>query len=43
MVHGAGHTLQARLATKEPEAEDLEVGGAAMRALFRAEGIPEST
>ena len=42
MVHGAGHTLQARLATKEPEAEDLEVGGAAMRALFRAEGIPES-
>lgn len=41
VVHGAGHMLQARLATKEPEPEDLEVGGAAMRALFRAEGIPQ--
>lgn len=41
MVHLAGHTLQARLATREPEAEDLEVGRAAMRALFRAEGIPD--
>jgi len=41
IVHLAGHTLQARLATREPEADDLEVGRAAMRALFRAEGIPE--
>ena len=41
LVHAAGHTLQARLATREPEADDLEVGGAAMRELFRAEGIPE--
>ncbi len=39
IVHAAGHTLQARLATREPDPEDLVVGREAMRALFRAEGI----
>jgi hypothetical protein len=38
-VHGAGHALQARVATREPAAEDMEVGREAMSALFRAEGI----
>ncbi|MFN8111185.1 MAG: DUF1385 domain-containing protein [Thermoleophilia bacterium] len=41
VVHGAGHALQAHLATREPGPKDLEVGHAAMRALFAAEGIPE--
>jgi uncharacterized protein YqhQ len=41
LVHGAGHALQAGLATREPPADDLAVGLLAMRALFRAEGIPE--
>lgn len=40
LVHGAGHALQARIATREPAAEDMEVGREAMSALFRAEGIP---
>lgn len=40
LVHLAGHTMQARFATREPEAVDLEVGREAMAALFRAEGIP---
>jgi len=39
VVHGAGHMLQARIATREPAAADLEVGRRAMDALFRAEGI----
>jgi len=39
LIHGAGHALQARIATREPAADDLDVGLRAMRALFRAEGI----
>ena len=39
VVHASGHALQAGLATREPDADDLVVGGAAMRALFAAEGI----
>jgi uncharacterized protein YqhQ len=39
LIHGAGHQLQARLATREPAPADLEVGREAMRALFDVEGI----
>jgi hypothetical protein len=39
VVHAAGHAVQAGIATREPPPEDLAVGGLAMRALFRAEGI----
>lgn len=38
-VHASGHLIQAKLATREPDSDDLQVGGAAMRALFAAEGI----
>jgi uncharacterized protein YqhQ len=37
-VHKAGHTIQARVATREPSGDDLDVGRAAMDALLRAEG-----
>jgi hypothetical protein len=36
-VHGAGRAIQAGFATREPGAEELEVGRAAMDALLRAE------
>ena len=36
-IHRAGHTLQAKFVTKEPNREDLAVGGAAIEALLRRE------
>jgi uncharacterized protein YqhQ len=36
-VHAAGHEIQRILSTKEPTAEQLEVGSAALREILRAE------
>lgn len=40
LVHRAGHTIQARLATIEPTADDLAVGRAAMDEIIRLEDPP---
>ncbi len=37
LLHRAGHELQAKFVTKEPNREDLAVGGAAIEALLRRE------
>jgi hypothetical protein len=39
VVHGAGHAIQAGFATREPGAEELAVGRAAMHELLRLEGV----
>ena len=38
MVHAAGHEIQRLLSTREPTAEQLEVGSAALREILRTEG-----
>lgn len=38
-VHAVGHTIQARLATREPEPAEMRVGVAALEELCRVEGI----
>jgi uncharacterized protein YqhQ len=37
-VHGPGHEIQRRVSTREPTAEQLEVGTAALAAVLREEG-----
>jgi uncharacterized protein YqhQ len=37
-VHGPGHEIQRLVSTREPTAEQLEVGVAALREVLRAEG-----
>ena len=39
-VHGAGYEIQRLISTREPTAEQLEVGVAAVRELLRVEGAP---
>lgn len=38
-VHASGHAIQSLFATREPSAEQLEVGTAAMDAILGAEGV----
>jgi uncharacterized protein YqhQ len=40
MIHAAGHEIQRLLSTREPTAEQLEVGSAALREILRAESQP---
>lgn len=42
-VHGTGHEIQRLLSTREPTAEQLEVGEAAVRELLRVEAPPADT
>jgi uncharacterized protein YqhQ len=42
-VHGAGHEIQRLVSTREPTAEQLEVGEAALQELLRIEGVPADT
>jgi len=39
-VHGTGHEIQRLISTREPTAEQLEVGEAAVRELLRVEAPP---
>jgi uncharacterized protein YqhQ len=36
-IHGVGHEIQRLVSTREPTAEQLEVGTAALREVLRAE------
>jgi uncharacterized protein YqhQ len=36
-IHAAGHEIQRLISTREPSAEQLEVGSAALREILRAE------
>lgn len=38
-VHGIGHTIQARIATVEPDAAEMRVGVAALQEICRVEGV----
>ena len=42
-VHGAGYEIQRLISTREPTAEQLEVGEAAVRELLRVEAPPADT
>ena len=42
-VHGTGHEIQRLISTREPTAEQLEVGEAAVRELLRVEAPPADT
>jgi uncharacterized protein YqhQ len=42
-VHGPGHELQRLFSTREPTAEQMEVGAAALQEVLRAEGEPADT
>jgi uncharacterized protein YqhQ len=42
-VHGSGYELQRRFSTREPTAEQLEVGAAALHEVLRAEGVAADT
>ncbi len=37
VIHGAGHAIQAGFVTREPDADELAVGRAAIEAILRAE------
>ena len=39
-VHGTGHEIQRLISTREPTAEQLAVGEAAVQELLRVEGVP---
>jgi uncharacterized protein YqhQ len=42
-VHSTGHEIQRLVSTREPTAEQLEVGSAALAAILREEGTPDGT
>ena len=42
-VHGTGHEIQRLVSTREPSADQLEVGEAALQELLRIEGVPADT